>query len=290
MPNHEEIDVESQLRGLFQEAEDHLAHSKRSEGTKTVVRPVEDRAARPAAGSAAPQAGAPAALGAQLSTAQLLRPVMLGLEALVRASGENTALLGKLDGKIDKAAEGVGDARTVLPGLVESLQTLLDQKNGVNQRMFDALHEELKGYKDGFLLESVQKPVICDLISLYDELSLVNGQMQELLGEAANLQGPAGRMVLDRLKTMATNVAHNCEFIAEVLARLEVSMLPMGNGKLDKHSQRAVALEAAEDQLEDGDIVQIKKRGFFWRGRVLRPEEVVMKKWRPTPNPGPSQK
>jgi len=287
MPNHEEIDVESQLRGLFQEAEDHLAHSKRTEGTKTVVRPVDDRSPRPTSG---PQSGTPAPLGSQLTTAQLLRPVLLGLEALVRASGENSALLGKLDNKIEKAAEGVTEAQNVLPDLIVSLQSLLDQKNGVNQRMFDALHEELKGYKDGFLLESVQKPVICDLISLYDELSLVNGQMQELLGEAANLQGPAGRMVMDRVKTMATNVQHNCEFIAEVLARLEVSMLPMGNGKLDKQSQRAVAVEAAEDPQEDGDIVQIKKRGFFWKGRVLRAEEVVMKKWRPSPNPAPSQK
>ena len=67
---------------------------------------------------------------------------------------------------------------------------------------------------------------------------------------------PGGRMVLDRLRTMATNIQHNCEFIVEVLARLEVSMLPVGEGKLDKQTQRAVALEAAADQKEDGDIAQ----------------------------------
>ena len=58
-----------------------------------------------------------------------------------------------MEGKLDKATEGVVDAQKTLPGLVENLQGMLDQKNGVNQRMFDALHEELKGYKDGFLLE-----------------------------------------------------------------------------------------------------------------------------------------
>jgi molecular chaperone GrpE (heat shock protein) len=266
MPNHEEIDVESQLRGLFQEAEDHLALAKRSEGAKTAPRPVEERAVRQ-----------------PLSPAHILRPVLLGLEALVRASGENAALLGRLDDKIDKASEGAFDAHKALPALVDSLQALLDQKNGVNQRMFDALHEELRGYKDGFLLESVLKPVICDLISLYDDLSLVHGQMQEVVANAGGKTSMVDKALLDRLKTMDTNIQHNCEFVVEVLARLEVSMLPPSTGKLDKLNQRVVALEPAEDIGEDGDIVQIKKRGFFWKGRILRAEDVVIKKWRQVP-------
>jgi molecular chaperone GrpE (heat shock protein) len=265
MPNHEEIDVESQLRGLFQEAEDHLA---RGEAAKAAPRPVEDRIARQ-----------------PLSPAHILRPVLLGLEALVRASGENAALLGRLDDKMEKVSEGVSDSHKAIPGLVESLQGLLDQKNGVNQRMFDALHEELKGYKDGFLLESLLKPVICDMISLYDDLSLIHGQMQEAVVHAEEAKSsPVDKFLLDHLKTMDTNIQHNCEFIIEVLARLEVSMLPPSTGKLDKLNQRAVAIEPADDPREDGDIVQVNKRGFFWKGRILRAEDVVIKKWRPAPS------
>ena len=266
MPNHEEIDVESQLQGLFQEAEDHLALTKRTEGAKTAPRPPEEKAIRQS-----------------MSPAHILRPVLLGLEALVRASGENAVLLGRLDDKIERASGGVGDAHKAIPGLVESLQAMLDQKNGVNQRMFDALHEELRGYKDGFLLETVLKPVICDLISLYDDLSLIHGQMQEIVANAAGKSGPVDKFLFDRLKTMDTNIQHNCEFIIEVLARLECSMLPVSTGKLDKQNQRAVALEPADDPREDGDIVQVKKRGFYWKGRVLRAEDVVIKKWRQTP-------
>jgi len=267
MPNHEEIDVESQLRGLFQEAEDHLALAKRAEGAKSAARPPEDRTVRQ-----------------PLSPAHILRPVLLGLEALVRASGENAALLGRLDDKMEKASEGVSEAQKAIPGLVESLQTLLDQKNGVNQRMFDALHEELKGYKDGFLLETVLKPVICDLIALYDDLSLIHGQMQEIVVSAEGNPSAVNKFLFDRLKTMDTNIEHNREFIIEVLARLECSMLPVSTGKLDKQNQRAVALEPADNPQEDGDIVQVKKRGFFWKGRVLRAEDVVIKKWRQPPN------
>jgi molecular chaperone GrpE (heat shock protein) len=267
MPNHEEIDVESQLQGLFQEAEDHLASAKRAEGVKPAPRPPEERVVRP-----------------PLSPAHILRPVLLGLEALVRASGENAALLGKLDEKFEKVSAGVSDAHKAIPGVVESLQAMLDQKNGVNQRMFDALHEELKGYKDGFLLESVLKPVICDLISLYDDLSLIHGQMQ-VVAHAAGKSSAMDKPLLDRLRTMDTNIQHNCEFILEVLARLEVSMLPPSTGKLDKQNMRVVALDPAIDPHEDGDIVQVKKRGFFWKGRLLRAEDVVIKKWRQAPPP-----
>jgi molecular chaperone GrpE (heat shock protein) len=272
MPNHEDIDVESQLRGLFQEAEDHLA---RGEAARPAPRPAEDRSARQ-----------------PLSPAHILRPVLLGLEALVRASGENAALLGRLDDKMEKFSQGVSDSHKAVPavpaGLVESLQGLLDQKNGVNQRMFDALHEELRSYKDGFLLEALLKPVICDMISLYDDLSLIHGQMQEAVAHAEDATAsPVDKFLLDRLKNMDTNIQHNCEFIIEVLARLEVSMLPPSTGKLDKLNMRAVAIEPADDPREDGDIVQVNKRGFFWKGRILRAEDVVIKKWRPVPSAVP---
>ncbi len=142
------------------------------------------------------------------------------------------------------------------------------------------LHEELKGYKDGFLLETVHKPIIRDLISLYDDLSLIHRQMQDAVADAAKLPPEVANKLLARLKTMDNNIEHNCEFIVEVLARLEVMMLPVGSGKLDKQTQRAVAIEIAEDPDEDGDIVRMVKRGFYWKDRVLRAEEVIIKKWK----------
>ena len=54
----------------------------------------------------------------------------------------------------------------------------------------------------------------------------------------------------------------------------------MGTGKLDMVTQRALAVELADDPEEDGNIVRTLKRGFMWKGRVFRPEEVVMKKWK----------
>jgi hypothetical protein len=45
--------------------------------------------------------------------------------------------------------------------------------------------------------------------------------------------------LLQRMRTMEMNMEHHLEFIIEVLARLEVTQLPIGEGKLDKKTQRA---------------------------------------------------
>jgi molecular chaperone GrpE (heat shock protein) len=268
MPQPEEnldADFDSQLQGLFQEATQNIegrqAAARRSEEDKEqeINRRVEERMAK-----------------AYLSVPQMLRPLMQGLEAVTRATGDNTTILQKLD----KSTDDASTAQTGLPALIQSLQTIVDQKSGLNQRMFDALHEELKGYKDGFLLESVHKPIIRDLITIYDDLAKIHQQMQDAVADAARLPAEVGTKLLQRLKTMDTNIEHNSEFIVEVLARLEVTMLPIGSGKLDKQNQRAVAVEIAEDPDEDADIIRVVKRGFLWKERVLRAEEVVIKKWK----------
>jgi molecular chaperone GrpE (heat shock protein) len=268
MPQQEEnldADFDSQLRGLFKEAtqniEDRDAAVQRAEEDKEqeIARRVEERMAK-----------------SYVSVPKMLQPLALGLEALTRAAGENTSVLQKLD----KVNEQALAAHADLPGLLQGLQNLVDQKNGLNERMFDALHEELKGYKDGFLLESVHKPIIRDLITIYDDLANIHHQMQDAVADAAKLPAEVANKLLERLKTMDTNIEHNCEFIIEVLARLEVTPLPNGVGKLDMHTQKAVAVEIAEDPDEDGNIVRHVKRGFFWKGRAFRVEEVVIKKWK----------
>ena len=264
-----EADLDTQLRGLFEEAEQKI-HGRpvpKLEQEKEALRLAEERA-----------------LKAYTSLPQMLRPMVQGIEAISRATGENAQILQRMDRSNIETTE----AHKSLPHLIAGLESLLDQKNGVSQRMFDALHEELKDYKDGFLLESILKPIIRDLVSLYDDLTTIHRQMEECV---AACDEPAGAL-LDRLRRMDTNLAHHCEFVVEILARLEVSMMPIGTGRLDKQSQRAVAVELVDDPELDMMVVRTVKRGFMWKGRVLRAEEVVLNKCKQaaaigTPNPSP---
>ena len=182
---------------------------------------------------------------------------------------------------LDAVSRSIGDSVLALPKAVAELRALLEMKNGVSHSMFSALHEELKGYKDGFLLQSVYRPIIRDLVSVYDDLTEIHRQITEAIADGSgDAEGPAAtKKLLDRMRTMEMNLGHNVEFVLEVLARLEVTQFPVGTGKLDKARQRAVAVEPTDNPEDDTLVVRIVKRGFLWHERVLRPEEVVVKRF-----------
>ncbi len=214
------------------------------------------------------------ALQSLQSLPQMLRPLIHGIEALSRAQNDHSNTLEKIDKSLA--------LQETLPQLLAETKQSLDQRNTVNRAMFEALHAELKGYKDGFLIESVIRPIIRDLISLYDDISEIHRQMNASIIDQDARGGVSGGgvVLLESVQQMAINLEHNVHFILEVLERMEVTYIPSNTGKLDKRTQRAVAVEVAEDPDEDQNVVRILKRGFQCRDRVIRPEEVVIQKWK----------
>lgn len=303
MPESEPIldaEFDAQLRGLFAQAEKamgaraaaapkrehpvgHTSVEVNGAGSQPAVPAATSVEASPQPPPVAPIAPAPApaadvtSRAGQLSLLQLLKPLVLGLEAVSRATGENTGVLKKLE----TAADDANKAHRELPGVVTDLRSMLETKNGISHSMFAALHEELKGYKDGFLLDSVHRPIIRDLISLFDDVSEIQRQIGKAIAAAVGYPlCDGGTELVSRLRTIEVNIEHNLGFITEVLNRLEVTLMAPHVGKLDKQTQRAVAVELAEDPDEDGQVVRGVKRGFLWKDRLFRAEEVVIKKWK----------
>jgi molecular chaperone GrpE (heat shock protein) len=141
----------------------------------------------------------------------------------------------------------------------------------VNQRLFDSLHDELIKYRDNFLHESLQKPFIRDLVILFDDLSAVLAQLQSAI-EASDgkRRGPLGQW-RDNLE----NAIHS---LTEILHRMEVSEIEPKE-VVDRALHKVISFEPADFAEEDGQIVMRVKRGFLWRDQVLRPEEVVAKRF-----------
>jgi molecular chaperone GrpE (heat shock protein) len=276
-----DADFAAQMRGLVDEAERALTE-RGLPPPAPAEPPAEVAPGVPSAASAPESVPAPeAAPKAPLpSVPEMLRPMVQGVQAIGRATGEHTQILGRLE----KAAGDAADAHRELPQVITDLKTIIDQRNNVSRQMFDALHEELKTYKDGFLLDTVHRPMIRDLITLYDDLTQIHIQMEEAVAKC-RLPGPAGEtpealVGFQRLQNIEVHIQHNLDYILEVLARLEVQQLPVGAGKLDKHTQRAVAVEMAENPEQDMHVARSVKRGFAWKERVFRAEEVVVKKWK----------
>jgi len=198
---------------------------------------------------------------------QALRPLVLGLEALSRVTAENTQ-------KINQVQETV-EAQSSMPVLISKLQGQMEQKGVLNQKLFDALHEELRGYKDNFLLDILQKPIIRDLITLYDDFSEMHRRL-DLFSRQNNQPHSA---VNEFLRHLGMSLDNAVSSVVEILARLDVVRMEASTGKLDKQKHRAVAVVEAVSAEENGDIIQSLKPCFVWRERIFRPEEVIIKKW-----------
>ena len=152
---------------------------------------------------------------------------------------------------------------------IEEQLTAIRSSETVNQRLFDSLHDELLKYRDNFVHESLQKPFIHDLLHLFDDLSSLltqlrtTSQQQKKAGSTAQWQD---------------NLENSIHALIEILHRLEVIEIEPKE-TVDRTLHRVVSYEPTEHPEEDAVIIMRLKRGFLWRGSVLRPEEVIAKRF-----------
>jgi molecular chaperone GrpE (heat shock protein) len=145
----------------------------------------------------------------------------------------------------------------------ENLESIRASES-VNHRLFDSLHEELLKYRDNFLYESLQKPFVRDLIGVFDDLTTLAAQLKTASEERKS----------ERLKRWRDNLANAIHGLVEVFHRLEVTEVE-AKEFVDLAIHRVVTYETTKRKEDDGRIVNRIKRGFIWRGNVLRPEEVI---------------
>jgi molecular chaperone GrpE (heat shock protein) len=175
--------------------------------------------------------------------------------------------------KIDKIA--VAASGSTGAGLSERFQKIDEQlaairsTESVNQKLFDSLHDELLKYRDNFLHESLQKPFIHDLVHLFDDLT----SLAEQLRTSAEEQKKRGHVAQWR-----DNLENAIHSLLEILHRFEVKEIEPKES-VDRAIHRVVNYEPADFPEEDGCIVMRVKRGFFWRGKLIRPEEVIAKRY-----------
>lgn len=134
--------------------------------------------------------------------------------------------------------------------------------DGNQQRAFDALYEELKQYKEDFIFQS-EKALLLDLLLFYDSLnwfqnSLIKKEMSR--------------------EVVADSFQYLIDEMLELLYRRDV--LPMeATSQFDRKLQKVIKTVAADGEDDDYAIEQVLKRGFTRSGRLLRAEEVVVRRF-----------
>ncbi len=234
-----------------------------------------------------------------LALGQMLRPLAFELESVKRNNAEMAAALTAL-GKSVAAPPPAASHSQAIENISQQLQRI-GSVESANQKLFDALHAELKGYKDNFLFDALQKPFIRDLVSLFDDFTAVHEQALARLEKlrAAGTEKPVKGTDKKRdqttdadepeqafLQNLAGNVENQLHHMIEVFLRMDVELSRTATGApVDKKTHRIVSFEPATSPEEDNLVARSVKPGFTWRERSIRPEEIVARRWKPATPP-----
>lgn len=154
-----------------------------------------------------------------------------------------------------------------------TLQELFEKQISGNQtqtQMFDKMYAEMKDYKEAFLLEVLHKPVIHNLIQLYDSFVLLESQLENMKVESEE------NTLLDELSQHQQNMENFRFELEEVLYRMDVTPYKDSPEILDRQLHKTRKVIPTNDPNNDQKVAEVHKIGFYWREKVFRPEEVTI--------------
>ena len=170
------------------------------------------------------------------------------------------------------------DAITEIRQTLASLHDLFDKQIARNQnqtQMYDKLYAEMKDYKESFLLEVLHKPIIHNLIQLYDGFILVESQLDELM------MGEEDNNLFDELSQYQKNLENFRFKLEEVLYRMDVTPYKDSLETLDRQLHKTRRTVPCDDPDQDQKVAEVHRIGFYWREKVFRPEEVTIYRFTP---------
>jgi len=150
--------------------------------------------------------------------------------------------------------------------LLAEIRNLLENKIGANQYKDEAIvrmQKRLEDYEKG-LVRSIKEPLIRDIILFYDSFAKF---LEKFMSKT-------------RSKEFVHDVKILREELLQVLFSQDVEIIDARiNGKYDRDSQKVVRSEPS-DKSEDNEVVShIIRNGFVLEGKILRKQEVVVKKY-----------
>ena len=173
-------------------------------------------------------------------------------------------------------ADARAEPRADAPAVSEVLRALEDFQNRFEQHLqdtaacsqsaFDRLYEEMRQYKNNFVLE-VQRGLLLDVLMLHDNIDKLKSHCKE-----------AGEI---DLPTLVQNLEGLTVEAEEILARRGIDRLRTPVEKLDRQTQKAVGVVLTSDPEQHMVVAESRKRGFMLGDKAFRKEEVVVMKYVP---------
>ena len=154
--------------------------------------------------------------------------------------------------------------------LLLEIKTIIERKvayDETKEKMFNALYEQLKGYQGEFL-DALQKPLIRNLLTLYDDMI----KFEEVIDQESCSEKVKNAMAAIKIELL------------EILGNMEVMPFVEHPKVLDRKLQKTIKVIETAEPAEDNKVVECLKQGFFWKGNIFRPDEVIIKRYASTKN------
>lgn len=193
----------------------------------------------------------------------------------------------------NKYVEPLQNVLTEMNQSLTRLAHLFEHQIGRNQnqqKMFDTVYREMKDYKENALLEAIHKPIVHNLIQLYDSFVQVESQLTEICDEGhGEAQSHPGADTPEKLTRFRRNLENLRFELEEVLYRMDVRPYETEDHSetLDRALHKTVETVPTANPDEDRKVTHIHKVGFYWHEKVIRPAEVTI--LRHTPSAAESQ-
>ncbi|MFC7443332.1 nucleotide exchange factor GrpE [Laceyella putida] len=158
---------------------------------------------------------------------------------------------------------------TMLNSLQQNFTSLLQvvtnrlSYDKTKEAAFDRLYKEMEELKQDQELNQL-RPLYIDLILLIDRMNTIYNDKLDTGHKNPELVGI--------LQTLSHEVL-------EILYRRGVELIVAPSNKFDPRIQQVVEVIPTKNPAEDGQVVHMVRHGFKYKDVVLRPEEVVIKKY-----------
>ena len=169
---------------------------------------------------------------------------------------------------VEEISSGVPEAK-LAPALeaieekIGSLGSMIERRllyDEAKEKAFDRLYAELDRERKNVSGEFV-KPILRDLVLLYDHI------------EEALRQAPDDSTSLEFLR----------EGLLEVLYRANVEPIARSDPKFNRSLQCVKRVVATPDEQQDWIVTEILQEGFLFGDTVLRPQQVVVQRFKREP-------
>ena len=159
----------------------------------------------------------------------------------------------------------INENNTLLKQIQNTIHDRLEYDD-IKERQYSKLYEVMKKQEDSSeILDRTIRPLLIDLLFLYDNIKNL---------ESKNIEHSITDIdMLIEIKTIK-------EELLEILYRQDVLPLKEDiSDFFDSKNHNATKIENTDNKDDDWKVVGILRDGFRWREKVLRPQNIVIKRF-----------